>query len=76
MSNQRDFAARLRCAFPHALATQVDLAIAIIPTRDQSLSPDCIGPVRIEGERLDIPYRIYSSDPRAVPVETPSCGIH
>ena len=65
MSKQRDFAARLHCAFPHALATQLDDAIAIIPTADRSLSPDCIGPVSIEGERLDIPFRIYSPDPGA-----------
>ena len=65
MINQRDVVIRLRCAFPHALATQVDRAIAIIPTADQSLSPDCIGPVSMEGERLNIPYRIYSPEPGA-----------
>jgi len=54
---------RLR-AFPSSLAAEVDAALALVPPGPIETTDDDIGPVHVGGERLHIPSRIYSAEPR------------
>lgn len=53
----------LRRAFPSSLAADVDAALALVSPCPIELSADDIGPVRVAGEALYIPSRIYSPEP-------------
>jgi hypothetical protein len=61
---------RLRKAFPQALEETVDAVLSVIPAGDYPPSNNDIGPVTIRGEKLYIPYRIYSPEPSSPPACT------
>lgn len=49
----------LHAAFPAGLAADVDRVAASLPHARYPPTEDCIGPIRIGGEPLRIPYRVY-----------------
>ena len=53
----------LRRAFPSSLAADVYAALALVSPGPIEPSADDIGPVRVAGEALYIPSRIYSPEP-------------
>ena len=57
---------RLRRAFPSSIAAEVDAALAVVPRGSNEPTDRDIGPVRVAGEVVHIPSRIYSPEP---PVE-------
>jgi hypothetical protein len=57
--------ARFRKAFPSVVQNDVDAALACVPRAEWPPSSDDIGPVVIDGEQLQIPYRIYSEEPHS-----------
>jgi hypothetical protein len=59
----------LRAAFPSSIATDVDAALRVVPTAKAAPSDVDIGPVRLAGEELHIPSRIYFPVPSAKDVD-------
>ena len=58
---------RIRDSFPAVLWPDVDVAISYLdPLYEDpasSVSPHSIGPIRLNGEQLSIPYRLYLLEP-------------
>lgn len=54
---------RFRQAFPLVTKDEVEVALACVPLTELPPSIDDIGPVVINGEKLRIPFRFYSSEP-------------
>src|SRR2546426_932109 len=62
VSQQPEVASRLFKAFPQSLIDDVHAVLGIVPV--SRFPPTCdIGPIRIQGEDLHIPYRIHSPEP-------------
>jgi hypothetical protein len=57
---------RLCAAFPAAIESDVRAALGRMPACDVEPTEGDIGPVRINGEHLRIPHRIYSAEPYSV----------
>lgn len=62
---RRGAAERLRAAFPSSIATDVNAVLSVIPPSEHAPTEHDIGPVRVAGEVLHIPFRIYSPEPPA-----------
>jgi hypothetical protein len=63
LPEQSDVVIRLRQAFPISLAGDVSAVLNLLPTAEYPPSPDDIGPISVTGERLQIPFRVYSEPP-------------
>ena len=60
-----DTVVRLCAAFPVGIWPDVSAALIHVPPCDLAPTEANIGPVRIAGEDLQIPYRIYSAEPES-----------
>lgn len=60
---------RIRHAFPATTWQDVDVAVVCLDPiynfPDSEVSPDSIGPIRLNGEELSIPSRVYFLDPES-----------
>lgn len=52
-------AVRLRAAFPAALRDDVDAVLKRLPTPFHGVSADDVGAVKVSGEPVSIPSRVY-----------------
>ncbi len=68
-SEQPDVASRLRTAFPRLITVELDRVLQIMPAAELKPTPDEIGPVRLQGEDVHIPHRIYSVEPDELSLE-------
>ena len=62
----QDTVLRLCAAFPSTIESDVRAALLHMPACNISPTETSIGPVRIAGEQLRIPHRIYSVEPKSV----------
>jgi hypothetical protein len=60
-----DTAAGLTKAFPSDMAAEVAAALAVVPDL-QHPPTESVGPIRVVGESLEVPYRIYSVVPHGI----------
>lgn len=65
----RDQTPSLGKAFPRELRPEIEAIVPIIPVTDTLRSPDDVGPVFLNGQRLHIPSRIYNPEPDASLIE-------
>jgi hypothetical protein len=70
VSGQPEVASRLQTAFPRSIAAEVDATLQVIPAAQLPPSEHDIGPVRLHGEVLRVPCRIYSPEPDGLSAAT------
>ena len=63
-----DAASRIRLAFPNELAGDVEIVISRLPPPNLPTSSADVGPVRISGEPIRIPCRVYVDEPSAATI--------
>lgn len=65
---------RIRNSFPHEAWPDVEVVLSLLdPIYEDptvAVSPDSIGPVRLNGAGLSIPYRVYLSEPDSECIST------
>lgn len=62
----------MRSAFPSILAGDVDHVVSLLPEAEHPPTEGAIGTVRVRGESLRIPHRVYFPDPRSLPALAPT----
>ena len=69
-----DARSRIRHSFPAVLWPELDVAFfylnPLYGDQSWSVSPDSIGPVLLNGEQLNIPYRVYLLEPEPERIST------